>query len=187
MLTWKRVGLLLGAGMAFIAALVVAFHTGLPQRAQFTGRVEADGRTIAPELNAVAPSFALYTLDNRLIELADLRGAPVVVNFWATWCEPCRVEMPALQAVYQAYQDKGLRILAVNLGETHATAGAWAEQMGLTFDILLDPSQHIAALYQLRGQPSTYVIAPDGVITHVYYGPTSEAALRGALAPYFAA
>ena len=95
--------------------------------------------------------------------------------------------MPAFQAVYDTYKDKGLHILAVNLGEAPATAYAWAKALNLTFDILLNPAQDVATLYQLRGQPSTFVVSPGGVITQIFYGPTTEAALRGALAPYFPA
>jgi len=93
--------------------------------------------------------------------------------------------MPALQASYDAYRQQGLRILAVNLGEAPQTARAWADTMKLTFDILLDPQQEIAGLYQLRGQPSTYVVSPDGIISHIFYGPTTDNRLRDALAPYF--
>ena len=132
-----------------------------------------------------SPSFVLNDMNGKPVSNTDLRGKVVIIDFWATWCEPCRVEMPALQATYDAYQDQGLRILAINLGETRETASAWANTMRLTFDILLDPQQETAMLYQLRGQPSTYVIAPSGIITQIYYGATSEAALKAALAPYF--
>lgn len=171
--------------MAFITAFFVMVQSGLPERAQYTGQITADGLSIAPELDAIAPAFELSSTQAKTISLSQLRGTPVVVNFWATWCEPCKVEMPALEAVYNAYKDQGLHILAINLGESRESASAWARDMKLTFDILLDSTQAISALYQLRGQPSTYVIAPSGIITHIYYGPTSESALKQALAPYF--
>jgi peroxiredoxin len=94
--------------------------------------------------------------------------------------------MPELQALYEAHQSDGLRVVAVNLGETATQAQIWVEGLSLTFDILLDPDGRIARLYQLRGQPSTYVIAPDGVITHIFYGPTSRAGLDAAVAPHLA-
>jgi peroxiredoxin len=182
---WKRVIFMVGAVVAFTTAFFVIVQNGLPERAQYTGQITADGLAIAPELNAIAPEFELRSTEGKTISLSKLRGTPVVVNFWATWCEPCKVEMPALEEVYNAFKDQGLRILAINLGESHESVIAWARDMKLTFDILLDPTQAIGALYQLRGQPSTYVIAPSGVITYIYYGPTSESALKQALAPYF--
>jgi peroxiredoxin len=185
MLPWKRMLFMFGAVVAFTAAFFVLFRSGLPERAQFTGQITADGLTIAPEIDAIAPAFELSNVQGNTISLSKLRGKPVVVNFWATWCEPCKVEMPALEAVYHTYKNQGLHLLAVNLGESRETASAWAREMKLTFDILLDPTQATGALYQLRGQPSTYVIAPSGIITHIYYGPTSESALKEALAPYF--
>jgi peroxiredoxin len=183
--SWKRILLLIGAVACFSTAFFVILTIGLPQRADFTGQMSANGLLIAPEVGAIAPPFALRKPNGDRIGLNTMRGAPVIINFWATWCEPCRVEMPALQAIYDVHKEAGLRILAINLGETAETTQAWSQEMQLTFDILLDPYQEVARLYQLRGQPSTYVVSPDGIITHIFYGPTSEAALRDALAPYF--
>src|SRR5688500_8614105 len=143
--SWKRRLLMLGGVVAFTAAFFVMVQSGLPKRAQFTGQITADGLAIAPELNAIAPAFELSSTQAKTVSLSQLRGRPVVVNFWATWCEPCKVEMPALEAVYNTYKDQGLRILAVNLGESSERASAWAREMKLTFDILLDPTQAIGA------------------------------------------
>jgi peroxiredoxin len=89
--------------------------------------------------------------------------------------------MPELQALYAARRDDGLRVVAVNLGETREAAQTWVDAFGLSFDIALDTNGRVAALYALRGQPSTYVVAPDGVITHIFYGATTRAALEAAL------
>jgi peroxiredoxin len=175
---FKRVGLLVGGVVALTAALMILINTGLPERAQFSGQILADGLVAAPELNAVAPAFTLDSLSGGQVNIERLRGSTVVINFWATWCEPCRVEMPILQAFYDAHKEQGLRILAVNLGEPPELARAWVDEFGLTFDILLDPQQSIAALYQIRGQPSTYVIAPSGIITAIFYGPVSTEQLQ---------
>ena len=88
--------------------------------------------------------------------------------------------MPELQAFHQAHPDT--RVLAVNLGESRDLIVDWVTQFGLTFDIVLDPDQSIASLYRLRGQPSTYVVSPGGVITSIFYGPTTRQSLEAALA-----
>ncbi|MBC8171830.1 MAG: TlpA family protein disulfide reductase, partial [Anaerolineae bacterium] len=110
-----------------------------------------------------------------------LAGKPVIVNFWATWCEPCKLEMPELEQLYADYQIEGLRIIGVNLSETSQAVNEWREAFGLTFDLVLDTDGAVAALYQLRGQPSTYVISPQGMITQVFYGAVDVATLRAAL------
>ncbi|MBZ0299418.1 MAG: TlpA family protein disulfide reductase, partial [Anaerolineae bacterium] len=134
-----------------------------------------------PELNAYAPDFERPTLDGLPIRLTELRGAPLVLNFWATWCGPCIVEMPILQSIFEARHGTGLHILAVNLGEPAPVIRAWQQANHLTFDLLIDEQQTVAALYSLRGQPSTYVISPDGIITDIFFGPVSEGALIAAL------
>lgn len=91
--------------------------------------------------------------------------------------------MPELQAFYEAHRQDGLRLLGVNLGESPEQILSWVEQYGLTFDLLLDPQGEIANLYRLRGQPSTYVISPDGIITTIFYGPTTFSQLEMSLPP----
>ena len=181
MLSMRRALYLTGAAAAMSAALWLLITTGLPQRAAFTGQIIPGQRPIAPELNALAPDFERPDVNGNPIRLSDLRGAPVVVNFWATWCGPCIVEMPILQSIFEARQDTGLRILAVNLGESASVVRAWGEAQGLTYDLLLDEQQQVAALYYLRGQPSTYVISREGVITAIFFGPISESGLLAAL------
>ena len=175
--------LLVGAVVCLIAAFFVVVEAGLPERATYTGFIEA-GEEYAPELDAIAPPFEAPTLAGGTLRLADLRGKAVLINFWATWCEPCKAEMPDLQAIYTEYQSRGLRVLGVNLGEGKADVAAWVKELGLTFDIVMDNGQRIASMYQIRGQPSSYLIAPDGVITQIYYGPTIRQSLEAAIAPF---
>lgn len=167
--------------MVVAGAIVVA--AGLPERAAFTGRL-ADGTLVGPDVGLAAPPFEAVTPDGATVALASLRGQPVLINFWATWCVPCEIEMGDLQTLYEARRDEGLRIVAVNLREPADAVRAWAADLGLTYDLVLDPTGEIAQAYALRGQPSTYVISPDGTITRVFYGAADASALETALAPY---
>ena len=104
------------------------------------------------------------------MRLADLRGKVVLLNFWATWCVPCRTEMPALEALYQRHKEAGLVVLAINM-DTLSSAGleAFVKEVAVTFPIVLDPAWSTARLYQVRGLPTTYLIdrAGDVVVREV--------------------
>lgn len=118
----------------------------------------------APRSAAVeAPEFTLPTLSGASVRLSDLRGKVVLVNFWATWCLPCRMEMPTIEAFYQRYKDQGLAVLAVNL-DVLSTAGveAFVKEVGVTFPIILDPSWATARAYRVVGLPTTYLIDRAG-------------------------
>lgn len=129
------------------------------------------------------PHISLTTLDGAPLHLPeDAAGEIVFLNFWATWCVPCRVEMPELQALHDARPE--VRVMAVNVGEPRALIVDWVEHFGLTFEIVLDSEQAIASLYRLRGQPSTYIVSPNGVITSIFYGPTTRQTLEAALEPF---
>ncbi|MCL4253688.1 MAG: TlpA family protein disulfide reductase [Anaerolineae bacterium] len=155
--------------------LVVIIGAGLPNRADFTGyRLPNSARPIAPEINAIAPTFPL---------LDDYRGQPIILNFWATWCEPCLVEMPDLQRLYDEFGADGLVVLGINLGEAPMIVNEWRKRLNLTFPIGIDDGR-VAGLYRLRTQPTTFIISPEGVITHIFHGTIRLDTVRGALAPY---
>lgn len=179
----SRVLYILCSIVSLVAAAFILINTGLPHRAAYSGEFLPGEGFVAPELNAIAPLFEQETLDNS-IDLLELRGHPVIINFWATWCEPCMVEMPELQAVYEANRQNGLKVLAINLGESEAVVRDWVNSLGLTFEIVLDPEQNIASLYRLRGQPSTYVVSPEGIISHIFFGPTTAESLQSAVMSY---
>lgn len=180
----KRALLLLFALLCVFAAFVLVFNAGLPERATYSGTITGSD-TFAPELNALAPLFTTTNIDGEMVSLLELRGTPVIINFWATWCGPCAAEMPDLQAFYESRQEDPVRILGVNLGERIEEILPWVERYRLTFDLLLDPQGEIAALYRLRGQPSTYVVSPGGTINSIFYGPTTYPQLEMLLQPAF--
>ena len=128
----------------------------------------------SPQIGDPAPDFALAEVDGNIVSLLDLHGRPVIINFWATWCAPCRLEMPELQAAYQSYQDDKLAILAINREETAEEVAAYFQELQLTFTPLLDEEAVIANLYQVFNMPTTYFVNPDGLVTAVHHGPLSQ-------------
>jgi cytochrome c biogenesis protein CcmG/thiol:disulfide interchange protein DsbE len=135
----------------------------------------------SPREGFSAPDFTLETLDSDQVSLSDLRGKAVLVNFWASWCPPCRAEMPAIEKVYRTYKDLGLEVLAVNTTNQDEVdaASAFVQELGLTFPIPLDRTGAVSASYTLHGLPSSYFVDPDGVIRSVVVGgPMSEALIQ---------
>jgi len=120
------------------------------------------------QLGSQAPDFKALTLDSIPKEkrLADYRGQVLMINVWATWCLPCRVEMPSIEALYKSYGPKGLKIVAVSIDDpgTEPAIRAFAKQYGLTFEILHDPSRQITDQYDITGYPETFIVGKDGVI-----------------------
>lgn len=138
------------------------------------------GRIPAPQKGFLAPEFKLETSDSQSISLTDYRGKAVLVNLWATWCPPCRTEMPIIEKVYQGYQNQGLIVLGVNsTNQDDPTAVTpFVKQYGITFPILLDVNGEAASLYELRSLPTSFFIGRDGIIKEVVVGGMSEALLR---------
>lgn len=136
--------------------------------------------TEAPRAGFLAPDFSLETTDGKTIRLSELRGTPVILNFWATWCPPCRREMPALEAIQQRYAGQ-LLVLAIDQGERAQVVESFARrQVGVTFPLLLDPNQEAGRRYNVHALPTTVYVAADGRIRQVTVGgPLDEASLIG--------
>jgi len=123
----------------------------------------------APRIGALAPAFTLPALeDGRPVRLADFRGRAVVVNFWATWCPPCRVEMPALQQAQLNMPD--VVVLGVNQQESADSVSRFMREQGLDFLIALDTAGEVNRLYRVRALPTTYFVDGSGVIRDIVYG-----------------
>lgn len=134
----------------------------------------------APREGFLAPDFTLPSSTGEPIHLADLRGQPVLINLWASWCPPCKAEMPAIQRVYERYHEQGFEVLAINTAfqDARADADRFVLEAGLTFPILYDLDGATAKQYHLRALPTSFFVAPDGKIqTVVVGGPLSEALL----------
>ena len=130
------------------------------------------------EVNKPAPEFALPGLDGKEVRLSDYRGKVVLVNFWGTWCEPCKDETPALQAIHQRLGDQGLVIIGVDLRNQErngpdgtADVRAFAERYGVTYPIALDVAGETARAFQIYPIPTSFFIDPSGTIRYVRAGP----------------
>jgi cytochrome c biogenesis protein CcmG, thiol:disulfide interchange protein DsbE len=135
----------------------------------------------APQQGFLAPDFELATSTGETVKLSNLRGQAVLVNLWATWCPPCREEMPSIEKVYNEYKDRGLVVLAVNMTyqDDAQKVEPFVIERELTFPILLDETGDMANDYQMRSLPSSYFIGRDGIIQEVVIGgPMAEALLR---------
>lgn len=135
----------------------------------------------SPRAGFSAPNFTLDLLSGGQATISELRGKVVVINFWATWCPPCRAEMSAIEKVYRDYKDLGLEVLAINTTnqDNEAEVAPFIQERKLTFPVLLDRTGTISATYNLQGLPSTYFIDATGVIRDVIVGgPMSEALIQ---------
>jgi thiol-disulfide isomerase/thioredoxin len=108
--------------------------------------------------------FELEDLSGTVRRLSDFNGKVVFLNFWATWCGPCRFEMPSMEKLYRKYKDSGLEIVAVNLQEDRNSVQRFVDEYGLSFPVLLDKTGRIGATYGARSIPTTYIIGRDGTV-----------------------
>ncbi len=139
------------------------------------------GRIPAPRQSFLAPDFTLETADGQTFTMSELRGKPVLINLWTSWCPPCKAEMPALQRAYQRYQSEDLVILGINATNQDSQVAAlnFAAENGLSFPILMDTAGEVSAIYQLRSLPTSYFVDHEGIIQEVVVGgPMSEALIR---------
>jgi len=159
--------LILIAGAAWIAVSADTNH--------------ATGTMSAPQVGFAAPDFALKTTEGKEVRLSDFKGSAVLVNLWATWCPPCRAEMPTIETMYREYQSQGLVVLAVDMTyrDNPADVPPFIAQHSLTFPVLLDETGKVGTDYEMRSLPSTYFIDRAGIIREIVVGgPMAEALLR---------
>ncbi|HEY5572644.1 MAG TPA: TlpA disulfide reductase family protein [Anaerolineales bacterium] len=179
----RRTVLLLLAGLVIGAGLGILVLFGINESGSIIGISNTGllrGASNGPEIDAPAPDFELEMLSGGKVGLEDFRGQVVLINFWATWCGPCRVEMPAIQSRFEQYSPD-LVVLAINFDEPAEEVEAYGEELGLTFPILLDPGGRVQRLYKIRGYPSTYIIDENGILQIQHIGLMSEDQLDGYL------
>jgi peroxiredoxin len=147
--------------------------------------LNASGRGVSSDIGRVAPDFLLETPDGGEVRLSDLRGKPVLVNFWASWCTPCRQEMPEIVRAYNERRGDGLVVVAVDLQENDAEVRAFASEFGMKFPIGVDRNGQVADAWRIggpvQGIPSSYFLDRDGVVRERAFGPMTPASLADKL------
>ena len=152
-----------------IAILVLILTSGL----LITGcspPSQPGGPAQGPQVGKLAPDFKLENLDGQSVSLSDFRGKPVLINFWASWCGPCRAEMPYIQQIYEEWSDKGLEVLAIDIGESSSKVKEFLQSQGLSIPVLLDTEKNVAQEYNITGIPTTFFIDKDGIIQEKVIG-----------------
>ena len=117
-----------------------------------------------------APDFALKSATGENLRLSEYRGDVVMINFWATWCGPCRQEMPLLDELYTRYERVGFNLLGVNIDDDSSRAMAMVKELGVTFPVLFDASKDVSRLYQVDAMPVTIIVDREGNVRHVHRG-----------------
>lgn len=135
------------------------------------GQPTTDGGSAGPpEIGNLAPDFELNTPDGQTVVLSELKGTPVLLNFWATWCGPCVHEMPFLQQIHEDWPGEELVLLAVNIGENSSQVGQFMQSYGFSFTVLLDSQAALAQRYNVYGIPTSVFIDKEGVIQEIKVG-----------------
>lgn len=135
-----------------------------------------------PAVGTLAPDFTLETLDSEVITLSELRGNVVLINFWASWCVPCKEEAPALEALWRQYKDQDVVFLGIDWADPENLAREYLEGFDITFPNGRDLGEKIGDLYKISGVPETYLVDQNGVIDRFYMGPINFNDLRARLA-----
>lgn len=177
---WARVAV--GLLMLLTIAMIARWLWPAVSPARSANPLFAEGHALPssapPVTGQPAPDFEMAYPDGRRVRLSDLRGQPVLINFWATWCGPCRVEMPELVKAYEAHREHGLVILAVNVRESAQQVQPFVDEFGMGFPVALDLNGEISRQYQIRNLPSSIFISRDGLIAVRWVGVLTPEQLR---------
>lgn len=177
---------ILGSRRLWVAVTVLLFLVGLaltqaPLLARLT---RGSPLSPVPRIGSRMLNFALPTATGDSIATTQFAGQVLVINFWATWCQPCRAEMPTLQSIYDKYRERGLALLGVNYGEGSDTVVSYVREIGVSFPIVLDRDMTVGQLYRVQGLPTTIFVDRQGTVRDmVLGGPMSAAYIESKILP----
>jgi len=171
----KNYLILIGIAVVIIIA-IVAIELGKPRQ-----NVATSDKNVGISIGKTAPDFELQSLEGKSVKLSDFRGKNLILNFWASWCPPCKQEMPEFQRIYTEYPEN-LVVIGVNLQESKENAEAFVKKLGMTFPILLDPNAQVKDMYNVFTQPVTYFIDANGKIVDKKFGPLTTEEINEKLA-----
>jgi cytochrome c biogenesis protein CcmG, thiol:disulfide interchange protein DsbE len=168
------------ASVLILGSLFIVATRVRPEQSMAAPAAASDGVMVpAPLADHPAPDFTLSSLDGTKVVLSDLKGQVLLINVWATWCPPCRSEMPTIQAAYEQYHDQGFTVLAVNLQEDPSVVATFMREHLLTFPALLDADGQVSRGYEAVSLPSSFFVDRRGVIRAVYHGPMPRSIIAG--------
>jgi peroxiredoxin len=173
-------GIVVGIGIGLLIMGILRADDA-PTISDSTDETGSASSEITLGVDSPAPNFELVSLSGEQVQLEDFQGQVVLLNFWATWCGPCRLEMPAFQERSETFAED-LKVVAVNFDEPQADVQAFVDELGLTFEILLDPGAEIQRLYLVRGYPTSYFIDAEGVVRVLHIGVMTDGQLDDYLA-----
>jgi peroxiredoxin len=158
-----RVGLSLLVGIAILFIFISIPNRTYADHWKAMGAFRLSG--------TMAADFTLQSLDGESVTLSDLEGKVILINFWATWCHPCIIEMPSMEKIYRKYKDRGFTILAIDIMEKPETVRKFVKEKNLTFPILLDTKGDVKGKYRVSGIPNSYLVNKNGKLVGRFIGP----------------
>ncbi len=179
--------LLMGLAMLTVAGCFGGnrnFTSGAVASAQAAPGAQGPGSArpdVGIRIGNLAPDFSLKGLDGQTVKMSELRGKPVMVNFWATWCPPCREEMPDLQKAYQKYRGEGMVFLGIDMQEDPETVRKFVQQNGYDWTFVVDSDAQVARTYQASAIPTSYFVDRNGIIRDTQIGAVTPALLDAKL------
>jgi peroxiredoxin len=165
--------------MLILAGVVFLFWMGQQSSQQQDGIAQAP----LTQPGQRAPDFSLTSLSGEPVKLSDYSGQVVLINMWATWCPPCKAEMPTIDQYYQAHRDDGFVVLAVNSQEKADSVNSFIQDSGFTFPVLLDDQATVMDQYNVLGLPTSFIISRDGTIQHTHTGQITKDQLEQYIDP----
>jgi peroxiredoxin len=169
-----------GVGLILVG---VALSLVLKNTGAASASSSADHSVVPLAVNYAAPNLALQNINDKNEALADFRGKILLVNQWATWCPPCKAEMPTIVKYYETYQDQGVDVVAIEAGEGKAEVAAFAKQYGMNFHVWLDPQSAALDAFKNGNLPNSYVIDRTGTVRYAWTGEINFAMLEKFVTP----